>query len=280
MLKNILKILLKPLPDLWFTRVVYFLRHQKPLNLKHPKTFNEKITFIKLYSNNALRYLVVDRLKVRDYVAPRSSELKLVPVLWSGTSFTQEVYDTLPKEFVIKGNHGSQMVAIVDKDTTDYKGLLNKVEGWMDFDYSQKGRERVYQSLERYYVVEEKLYSRSMTPPDFKFFCFEGKVEMVQVDADRFSRHTRNLYDRDFNEMNIRLRQPKGRTIDKPPPFEKAVGIAEALSSEFSFIRVDLYLIGHDVYFGELTNYPGNGLEKFIPHDFDSYLGDKIKTLN
>ncbi len=279
MFKSIAKKVLKPLPDRLFTHILYFLRHRKLLNLREPKTFNEKITFIKLYSKNSLRHLVVDRLKVRDYVIQRSSDVKLVPILWSGTEFDLNVYDSLPREFVIKGNHGSQMVVIVDKEHLDYISLSQKIESWMNRDYSQEGRERVYQSLDRYYVVEEKLSSLHPTPPDFKFFCFEGKVEMVQVDLDRFSRHTRNLYDRNFKELDVKLHREKGNAIEKPSSFGKAVKIAESLSPEFSFIRVDLYLIGDDVFFGELTNFPGNGLEKFTPNYYDQYLGEKLKTL-
>lgn len=279
MFKSIAKKVLKPLPDRLFTHILYFLRHRKLLNLREPKTFNEKISFIKLYSKNALRHLVVDRLKVRDYVVQRSSDVKLVPILWSGTEFDLNVYDSLPKEFVIKGNHGSQMVVIVDKEHLDYISLSQKIKGWMNRDYSKEGRERVYQTLDRYFVVEEKLSSLHTTPPDFKFFCFEGKVEMVQVDLDRFSSHTRNLYDRNFEELDVRLHHEKGNAIEKPSSFAKAVKIAESLSSEFSFIRVDLYLIGDDVFFGELTNFPGNGLEKFTPNYYDQYLGEKLKTL-
>lgn len=279
MFKSIAKKILQPLPDRLFTHVLYFLRHQKLLNLRKPKTFNEKITFIKLHSKNPLRHLVVDRLKVRDYVVQRSSDVKLVPILWTGTDFNLNVYDSLPREFVIKGNHGSQMVVIVDKEHFDYTSLSQKIGDWMNVDYSKAGRERVYQTLDRYFVVEEKLSSPNITPPDFKFFCFQGKVEMVQVDFNRFSKHTRNLYDRNFKELDVKLHRLKGDSMERPSSYVKAVKIAETLSSEFSFIRVDLYLIGDDVFFGELTNFPGNGLEKFTPSYYDKYLGDKLEKL-
>ncbi|MEX2594829.1 MAG: ATP-grasp fold amidoligase family protein [Anditalea sp.] len=279
-LKNLLIKLLAPVSDVWFTRIIYFLRQKSLLKLKNPQTFNEKITYIKLNHKNDLRHQIADRLKVREYVQNRSPELKLIKVFWTGKEFTEEVYKRLPQEFVIKGNHGSRMVKIVNKSETDYEKLFQSIKGWMDFDYSHKGRERIYQMLDRYYLVEEKLPWGEGIPPDFKFFCFNGRMELVQVDFDRFEKHTRNLYDRSFNKLKERLYLQNGPEIEKPKAFEKAVKIAEDLSPEFSFIRVDLYLIGDEVYFGELTNFPGNGFEDFKPRSFDYYLGEKVTHLH
>ena len=278
MKKLILK-LLTPFSDATFAKVVFFLRQKRFLKLKSPQTFNEKITYIKLKSKNDLRHKIADRLSVRNYVKERCPEIDLIDVLWSGKQFTKEVYDNLPDEFVIKGNHGSRMVKVVSKAETQFNDLYKTVGGWMSFDYSSKGRERVYQNLDRYYVVEKRIEWKGGVPPDYKFFCFEGKVEMVQVDFDRFSNHARNLYDRKFDLMPIRLHLENGPQIEKPQAFEKALKYAESLSSDFSFIRVDLYLIGDKVYFGELTNFPGNGLETFYPRSFDLYLGGKITRL-
>lgn len=278
MKKLILKIL-EPFSDATFAKVVFFLRQKRFLRLKYPQTFNEKITYIKLNLNNPLRQQVADRLGVRDYVRLRCSEIDLIKILWTGKEFTKEIYEKLPQEFVIKGNHGSRMVKVVTKAETDYHELYESVQGWMSLDYSAKGRERVYQDLDRYYVVEEKINWKGGIPPDFKFFCFDGKVEMVQVDFDRFSAHSRNLYDRAFKQLPLRLHLENGVPIEKPAVFEKAIQFAEELSAGFSFIRVDLYLLEDTVYFGELTNFPGNGLEIFYPRSYDYYLGDKITRL-
>jgi len=278
-LKKFILKLLVPFSDATFAKVVFFLRQKRFLKLKHPQTFNEKLTHIKLNSDNKLRRKVADRLTVRRYVKERCPEIGLINLLWSGKEFAEETYDCLPREFVIKGNHGSRMVKVVDKTETDYPELYQEVGGWMSLDYASKGRERVYQNLDRYYVVEERLPSEGLSPPDFKFFCFDGKVEMVQVDFDRFSGHRRNLYDRKFELLPVRLHLKNGPMIEKPRSFEKAIKYAECLSRAFSFIRVDLYLIEDEVYFGELTNFPGNGLETFYPRSYDLYLGNKLTRL-
>jgi len=267
------------LPDITFTRLVFLIKQRKFLNLRNPKTLNEKVTYIKLFSNNPLRKLIVDRLKVREYVNSITKECDLVRIFWSGVDFTKEVYDNLPQRFVIKGNHGSQMILFVDKSKDIFQSVKNSIDQWLSLDYYLKGREGVYKDLERYFIAEEMLQFEEDIPPDFKFHCFDGKVELVQLDLSRFSGHRRNLYDRSFNKLKERLRHENGKDMDRPTSFDKAVRIAEALSSDFSYIRVDLYLIGEKVYFGELTNFPGNGLERFIPRSFDYYLGEKLQML-
>ena len=104
-----------------------------------------------------------------------------------------------------------------------------------------------------------------------------GKIELVQVDLDRFSGHTRNLYDKNFNRIDGELLYPQGYDIEKPNMYNHALNIAVKLSQEFDFIRVDLYLLDNKIYFGELTNIPGNGTEKFKPKKLDFELGKKLE---
>lgn len=267
------------LPDTTFTKIIFLLKQRMLLRLHNPQTLNEKVTYIKLFSENPLRKLIVDRLKVREYVKSRCPGCELIPILWTGTNFTKDVYDKLPNRFVIKGNHGSQMILFVDKSKDTLEFVLTKISGWLTLDYYLKGRELVYKNLDRYFIVEEMLEFEHGIPPDFKFHCFDGKVELVQLDLSRFTGHRRNLYDRNFNKLEERLRHKNGKDMEKPEIFDKAIMIAQSLSSDFSYIRVDLYLIGAKVYFGELTNFPGNGLERFIPRKFDYYLGSKLQIL-
>src|SRR5690554_2004730 len=144
--KKLILSLLAPFSDKVFAHVVFFLRQKRFLRLNPPRTLNEKITYIKLNPRNAFRQLVADRLAVREYVKENCPELGLIELLWSGQEFTEEVYDRLPQEFVIKANHGSRMVQVVNKLETSYQELYTVVGGWMTLDYASKGRERVYQN--------------------------------------------------------------------------------------------------------------------------------------
>lgn len=257
--------------------VVFIIKHRYIPNFRSPRSFNEKINFIRFNKTNFdLRILVSDRTKVREFVEQNAPECRLIDVLWVGEKITETVWNRLPRRFVVKANHGSGMVLIVDKEKESFSSVLHETQKWLNTDYGSKGREWFYLDLDRKLVIESFLEFSEDVPPDFKFFCFNGRVEMVQVDLDRFKGHKRNLYDREFNRIQGKLLYDNGADINKPEAFDKGVRISEKLSSKFDFIRVDLYLIEENVYFGELTNIPENGLGRFYPRALDFELGQKL----
>jgi hypothetical protein len=265
--------------DYIFSLFAFIYRQKKIPNIISPKSLTEKILTIKLkpnHFNSDLRRLAADRYNVREYVNKNSEECKLIPLLWHGLEFTNEVWNSLPDKFVIKANHGSKMVKIVDKTVDDYDTVSSMVSGWLHLDYYKKGREWVYKDTPRFFVVEQYIEFSGDVPPDFKFFCLNGKVELIQVDFDRFKGHCRSLYSREFELLDVQYEFNRGGAISKPDSLEDAIDIAESLSAEFDFIRVDLYLLEDGIYFGELTNFPGNCLESFEPHSFDIKLGSKL----
>ncbi|KAF7788303.1 hypothetical protein PRUB_a2928 [Pseudoalteromonas rubra] len=244
-------------------------------------SFNEKILRKKCglisEEEKSLREVSADRLLVRDYVETLKSNVELIPLLWSGKVLMKEDWESLPDKFVIKARHGSQMVLIVDKKIHSYEFVLKKTEQWKKNDYYLLGREWVYKNTPRELVVEEFITFESDVPPDYKFFCLNGRVELVQVDLDRFSSHSRNLYNRHFELLDVKFKYEQGEKIAKPNLFDEAVEIATNLSKDFDFIRVDLYVLDDKVYFGELTNFPENGLGCFSPQSFDQELGAKLE---
>lgn len=273
MIKKFLRYLSRYLPDACLAYLYFIWRHRYIPNFRNPESFSEKLGYIKLYNNLHLRKVVVDRLEVRDYVESCSVGCSLVNLHWVGQRLTESMWNDLPQKFVIKANHGSGMVLVVDKSTQSYREIEPVTRVWMDTDYSDVGREWWYKNLKRYLLIEEYLEFGSETPPDFKFFCFSGKIGFIQVDQNRFSGHYRNLYTPEWEEINIKLVRPRGDPIPKPLNFQLARLAAEELSRDFDFIRVDLYLLSDHVYFGELTNAPGNGFEKYSSKKFDFYLG-------
>ncbi|MDW2092047.1 ATP-grasp fold amidoligase family protein [Vibrio sp. 1865] len=247
-------------------------------NIVNPSSLTDKVLKIKMSPDHPkanLRALVSDRKAVREYIDSKSTECKLIPLLWSGSRFSLEDYENLPNKFVIKANHGSKMVRIVDKsDARDnYESVSAEVNSWQFVDYYKKGKEWVYKSIERTLIVEKFIDFKDGVPPDYKFFCLNGKVSFIQVDLDRFNGHCRNLYNREFLRLPVCYQFPSGYDIEKPILFDQALRIAEKLSSDFDFIRVDLYILDDGIYFGELTNFPGNCLESFNPKSFDFEIG-------
>ena len=277
-MKKLRRSILKLLPDKIFTYIVFMIKLKYVPNFNEPKSLNEKLNYIKLNKTlYQLRCMVADRLKVRDYVLNKSENCNLIKNLWAGVDFTKEIWDDLPKRFVLKANHGSGMVSIVNKDQDQFSDIQKLTSEWLKQDYTSRAREWFYADLEKILIVEEFIEFENDVPPDYKFLCMNGKVTMVQVDLDRFKGHLRNLYDREFNRMDGELIYQQGYKIEKPPLYEKAIIIAEELSTEFDFIRVDLYLLDDKIYFGELTNIPESGTGKLRPRSLDFKLGEKLK---
>jgi len=261
--------------------VLIFIYRQKRIpNIFSPKSLTEKILKIKLSRNSKtsnLRKIISDRLGVRDYLKMKSQESILIDLLWKGSELEIETWLLLPQKFVIKATHGSKMVRIVDKNIDSFEEINSLSKGWLDIDYYKKGREWVYKDTERLLIIEKFIEFSGDVPPDYKFFCMNGVVSFVQVDLDRFNGHSRSIYDKNFKLLDVAYQFSKGYEIDKPVLFNNAKVIAEKLSEDFDFIRVDLYILDDQIYFGELTNFPGNCLESFTPHSFDIQMGSKLK---
>ena len=116
--------------------------------------------------------------------------------------------------------------------------------------------------------------SRFDHPPDYKFFVFSGQVKLIQVDLDRFTNHTRVLFDSEWNKLPVKYKYPIGESIRKPKNLKDMVSLAETLGDEFEFVRVDLYEIDQQrIVFGEMIFAPESGYGRFLPSEFDFKLG-------
>ena len=279
-IKKTISSILFLVPDYWLNFLVFLIKQKQIPEISNPRSLSEKILHIKLYDHNPVRALVVDRIKVREYVSKKTSNIKFSNMLWHGRELTLGIWNGLPEKFILKGNHGSGMVLFVDKKKQTFEETKKIIKKWMNMDYASISREWFYGQLEKYVIAEEILEFKGNIPPDYKFFCFNGKVEIIQVDLNRFSEHTRNIYDKNFNKLNVKLLYPAGPNIQKPYNFDLAIKIAEDLSIDFDFARIDLFILNEGVYFGEITNTPGGGFERFIPREFDFKLGGKLKLGN
>lgn len=269
--------ILKIIPDYFFNLIIFWLKVGYFPNFKRPKSLNEKINFLKLYGENKIMSLFADRLKVRDYVVNKASNCKLINILWEGFDFSLDVYNSLPMKFVLKANHGSGMVKVVDKNYDKYENLKLLCDYWKTIDYGMLTRQQFYSKIEKKIIVEEFLQFQDGVPPDYKFFCLNGKVQFVQVDLNRFVNHTRLIFDAEFNKLDMKILYENTGVIDKPSLFLEAKEIAEQLSIDVDFLRVDLYILDDKIVFGELTNTPGNGFEPIIPQQNDFYYGTLLE---
>ena len=138
-----------------------------------------------------------------------------------------------------------------------------------------------YKGVKPRIVIEELLEEKESEFSginDYKFLCFNGKVEYIVLDLDRYVEHKRNIYDKDWNYIDVETDCKKyGDRVEKPQELKKMIEIAEKLSKEFPAVRIDLYCVNNKIYFGEMTFYPWTGYVKFYPDKFDIELGKKFK---
>ncbi len=258
----------------------FYNRHGYWPNFLTPRSFSEKVWHKMLFDRSPVLSVVADKLAVREYVRERVGQEYLISLLWSGTDPSVIPFESLPTSFVVKLTHGSSFNVIVpDKSTIDTRKVQKKLQKWLRINYCHDfslGMEWCYRNIKPGIVVEKFVGEEGKVPPDYKFFCFGGRVEYLHVDFGRFVNHTRAICDRDFHRLDVRLGYPAyGGPVTKPPNYEEMLAVAEALSKDLDFIRCDLYSIKGRTYFGELTNYPDEGACRFYPRDYDFIFGSK-----
>lgn len=283
---KILKIL-EFIPDVLMVKIQYKIKTGKKLDLKNPKRFNEKIQFYKLYHRDPLMTKCADKYNVRKFVRDKGYEEILIPIYGIYDAPEDIDFTKLPNQFVLKTNNGSHTNIICkDKESLDISKVISKLSNWLYKRSVKMGREWAYYDIKPKIICEKYMIDESSpisSLNDYKFICFNGKVEYVWIDIDRFQDHTRNFYDREWNYLAISTDFPThGDFIPKPEGFQEMLKIAEDLAKDFPHVRVDLYYINGKVFFGELTFYLLSGYEKFSPDKFDFELGEKfnIESLN
>lgn len=261
---------------------IYRLRTGEDIDIDHPKTFNQKMQWMKLYDNPPIKTLLADKYAVRKYVSEKLGDKYLVPLLGVWDSFDNIDFDKLPNRFVLKCTHGSGMNMIVnDKSQFDYDMAKRKFESWMQMNYAYSGFELNYADIVPRIMAEKMLETGdgSQDIPDYKLMCFHGKVKCSFVCSERFSPEGLRVtfYDTDWKMMPFERHYPRSQyPINKPKNYNKMVEFAERLAGDLIFVRVDFYEVDGEIFFGELTFYPGSGVEEFTPTEWDKTLGDWI----
>ena len=279
LLNSIAQIALAPLNDKQFSILQYLRSQRRFPNLGNPTTLNEQIQWLKVYYRNPLLKVCADKYTVRDYVCRQGGDDCLVPLHCVYSSAEEIDFASLPEQFVLKVSHGSGWNIICrDKKTLDAAAARKKLARWMASNFYKVGREWAYERLIPRIVCEEFLCTPDGEPPwDYKFFCFHGEPRYVQVDYGRFTGHTRALYDTEWKRIPCQLEYAlEPNDSPKPKTLETMLDLARKVSAPFPFARVDLYELADHVFFGELTFYPGKGVERFTPREFDRVFGQWI----
>lgn len=277
---------LKFLPDKMYLTLRYRFKMGRWINWKNPQTFTEKLQWLKVYNRRSEYTKMVDKFSVKEYVSNIIGPEYIIPTLGVWDSPELIDWDSLPNQFVLKTTHaGGSGGVIICKDKTqfDKQSAIDKLRRSLKCDIYDEMREWPYKNVTRRIIAEQYL-SPSMDSNedelrDYKFFCFGGKVHFLKVDFGRFIEHHANYFSPDktllrFGEVEV----PPifDYQVEFPANFSKMLYIAEKLSSNFPFLRVDLYSVNNEIYFGELTFYPASGLGRFTPDSQDAIVGELL----
>lgn len=264
-------------------KMMYYAYHHKKLDLETPHTYNEKLQWLKLYDRKPEYRMMSDKYAVRKFIAEKIGNEYLVPLLGVWDRVDDVDFDALPKQFVLKCNHDSAgLVICKDKKKLNIARAKKKLKKCLKVDYFWAGREDNYRVVEKKIIAEKYMTDGDKDElTDYKFFCFNGKPEFVQVDSGRFSKHIRNFYDTSWNFIDVQNGCMNDRTavIPRPSNLDKMLEIAKILSEGMKHVRVDLYDISNQIYFGELTFHHGGGCMSIIPELYDEKWGEFLKIL-
>lgn len=277
-LKKFYKSILKNLDDNTYITISYLRRFKKIPNIKNPKYFSEKIHCIKVSNWLEDKQGYVDKYSVRGFISNTIGNKYLINLIAVYDNAYDIKFDDLPNSFVLKLNNGSGYNLIVkDKNELNYEETVEKLNSWLKSDFYKSTREKQYKGIEQVIICEEYLSDDSGDLRDYKLFCFNGKFKFVQVDTGRHYNHNQSFYDKNWNKLNFTYACGMNDYIDKKPKkFKEMIEIAETLSKEFPFVRIDLYYVNNRIYFGEITFTPNNGMMSINPIEKDIEIASWI----
>lgn len=269
------------LNDEKYLKLLYQSKFDKKLEIDNPKTFNEKLQWLKLYDRKDIYTKMVDKYEVKEYVKNIIGEEYIIPTIGVYNKFEEIDFDKLPNQFVIKCTHDSgSTIVCKDKSKLNINKTKNEIERCLNTNFFYAFREWPYKNIKPKILIENYMEDKATKElRDYKFFCFEGKVKFFKIDFNRNINHQANYFDENgilqkFGEV---ICPPDYRKkLEMPTNLKSMIELSEKLSKNFLFLRVDFYESNGKIYFGELTFYPSAGFGKFEPEEWDKKLGDLI----
>ncbi len=278
------KLLVKTSPhiksDRMYIMLDTFLMTRRFPKLDNPKTYNDKVNWLKLNFKQPEYTEWVDKYKAKILAEKIIGKDHIIPTLGVWDSFDDIDFNSLPRQFVLKTTHDSGGVVICeDKLKFNIDAARKKINSSLNRNWYYIHREYPYKTCERKIIAEQFLTDGSIHGlVDYKFFCFNGVPKMVYVGSARMGKQQLDHFDMDFNLLPFeRHFKHADVTPKKPASFESMKALAKKLSRGFLHVRVDLYDINGHLYFGELTFFPGAGIRPFNPKDWDYKVGEWLE---
>ena len=270
-------------PDSLYLKVLYRVIMGRKLNLKNPKEYNEKLQWLKLNDRKPEYSTMVDKYEVRGYIEDLLGDKYLIPCLGIYDSVDDIDIDALPDRFVLKCTHDSGSVEICkDKSSFDIEGAGHRLSQAMKRNYYATYREWPYKYVKPRIIAEGYLEGDGGDLKDYKVMCFNGEAKIIEVHENRFVEgkvHTQTFYDREWNI--VPLTQIETVTVDRPGErprqLDEILRLSELIAKNMYHARIDWYIEGDKIYFGEITFFDGSGFESFSTPEMERMLGDMIK---
>ena len=275
--------LLGGMSDSAYLKLTYWANMNKKLNLTVPKTFNEKLQWLKLYDRNPIYTTMVDKYEVKKYVSDLIGNEYIIPTLGVWNKFDDIDFDGLPNQFVLKCTHDSGgLVICKDKGSFDKLAAKKKIEKFLKRNYYLVHREWPYKNVKHRIIAEQYMEDvKTAELRDYKFFCFDGvaRILLVATDRQKVGEEVKfDFFDMEFNHLDFRQGHPNAAVCpEKPSQLELMKTLAEKLSKGMPHLRVDFYEVDGKVYFGELTFFHFSGNVPFEPNEWDYKLGQWIE---
>lgn len=268
------------LSDKLFLKLKFRIYMGKKLNLRNPKSYSEKLQWLKLYDRKPEYSDMVDKVEAKKVVSNLIGEQYIIPTLGIWDKFEDIDFTQLPNQFVLKTTHDSGGVVICkDKSKLDIKSTKSKIESSLKNNYFKYGREWPYKNIKSRILAEEFMIDESgVELKDYKFFCFDGEPKAMFIASDRPHDTRFDFFDMDFNHLPFTQGYENAiREIQKPKSFDLMIELSKKLSKGIPQVRVDLYDINGSVYFGEMTFSHFGGMVPFVPEKWDYNFGEWIK---
>ena len=268
------------IPDKLHLKCLFIKYMDTKLNLSNPKTFSEKLQWLKLYDRKPEYTIMADKAAVKQYVADKIGPDFIIPTIGIYDSVKKIPFNKLPENYVIKCTHDSGSTFIFNKNKPLNIEITKKeLASRLNRNFFWFGREWSYKNIKPQIIIEEFIPDENGNcPVDYKFFCFDGKMEIFKIDYNRFTNRAANYYDKNCKFLEIgKIHSTPDPSIklELPDNFKEMVEITEKLSEGIPFLRVDLYSVNNHIYFGELTFYPSSGIEPFLG-DGDIIMGNLL----
>lgn len=268
------------IPDKLFLRVQFRLVMGYWMDFQNPKTYNEKLQWLKLYDRNPSYSRMVDKYEAKEYVSGIIGPEHIIPTIGVWDSVDEIDFSQLPSSFVLKCTHDSGGIVICrDKSKLDIDSAKRKLRKALKINYYYQNREWPYLNVKPRIIAEQFMVDESgFELKDYKWFCFHGEPKALFIASDRMTpgEETKfDFFDMDYNHLPFTNGHPNAKELpQKPQSFEEMKELSRRLSKGIPHVRVDFYDINGHVYFGELTFYHWSGIVPFNPPKWDKTFGD------